>query len=67
MTIIITLDVLMAERKIKSKDLALELGITEANLSLLKNGKIKGIKFSTLEKLCDILGCQPGDIIKYEK
>lgn len=65
MTIIINLDVLMAERKIKSKDLALELGITEANLSLLKNGKIKGIKFSTLEKLCEILGCQPGDIIKY--
>ncbi|MCW2258445.1 putative transcriptional regulator [Providencia alcalifaciens] len=55
----------MAERKIKSKDLALELGITEANLSLLKNGKIKGIKFSTLEKLCEILACQPGDIIKY--
>jgi len=67
MTIIINLDVLMAERKIKSKDLALELGITEANLSLLKNGKIKGIKFSTLEKLCDILDCQPGDIIKYAK
>lgn len=67
MTIIINLDVLMAERKIKSKDLALELGITEANLSLLKNGKIKGIKFSTLEKLCEILDCQPGDIIKYAK
>lgn len=65
MTIIINLDVLMAERKIKSKDLALELGITEANLSLLKNGKIKGIKFSTLDKLCEILGCQPGDLIKY--
>ncbi|EKT58583.1 helix-turn-helix domain-containing protein [Providencia sneebia] len=65
MTIIITLDVLMAEKKIKSKDLALELGITEANLSLLKNGKIKGIKFSTLEKLCEVLNCQPGDIIKY--
>lgn len=65
MTIIINLDVLMAERKIKSKDLALELGITEANLSLLKNGKIKGIKFSTLDKLCQILGCQPGDLIKY--
>ncbi|WP_373370125.1 MULTISPECIES: helix-turn-helix domain-containing protein [Morganellaceae] len=55
----------MVEKKIKSKDLALELGITEANLSLLKNGKIKGIKFSTLEKLCEILDCQPGDIIKY--
>ncbi|EMI5492713.1 helix-turn-helix transcriptional regulator [Providencia stuartii] len=65
MPIIITLDVLMVEKKIKSKDLALELGITEANLSLLKNGKIKGIKFSTLEKLCEILDCQPGDIIKY--
>lgn len=65
MPIIITLDVLMVEKKIKSKDLALELGITEANLSLLKNGKIKGIKFSTLEKLCEILECQPGDIIKY--
>ncbi|EDU61082.1 helix-turn-helix domain-containing protein [Proteus mirabilis] len=65
MPIIITLNVLMVEKKIKSKDLALELGITEANLSLLKNGKIKGIKFSTLEKLCEILDCQPGDIIKY--
>lgn len=65
MPIIITLDVLMVEKKIKSKDLALELGITEANLSLLKNGKIKGIKFSTLEKLCEIFDCQPGDIIKY--
>ena len=65
MPIIITLGVLMVEKKIKSKDLALELGITEANLSLLKNGKIKGIKFSTLEKLCEILDCQPGDIIKY--
>ncbi|EKT62026.1 helix-turn-helix domain-containing protein [Providencia burhodogranariea] len=65
MNIIINLDVLMAERKIKSKDLALQLGITEANLSLLKNGKIKGIKFSTLEKLCEILKCQPGDLIKY--
>lgn len=65
MAIIITLDILMVEKKIKSKDLALELGITEANLSLLKNGKIKGIKFSTLERLCEILECQPGDIIKY--
>ncbi|WP_433587471.1 helix-turn-helix domain-containing protein [Providencia alcalifaciens] len=65
MPITIHLDILMVERKIKSKDLALELGITEANLSLLKNGKVKGIKFSTLEKLCEILNCTPGDIIKY--
>jgi putative transcriptional regulator len=63
--ITITLGVLMAEKKIKSKDLALDLGITEANLSLLKNGKVKGVKFSTLERLCEILNCQPGDIIKY--
>ncbi|MEQ5223820.1 helix-turn-helix transcriptional regulator [Providencia alcalifaciens] len=65
MPITIHLNILMVERKIKSKDLALELGITEANLSLLKNGKVKGIKFSTLEKLCEILNCTPGDIIKY--
>ncbi|NXZ90114.1 helix-turn-helix domain-containing protein [Serratia fonticola] len=65
MAITITLGVLMAEKKIKSKDLALDLGITEANLSLLKNGKVKGVKFSTLERLCEILNCQPGDIIKY--
>ncbi|WP_430234069.1 helix-turn-helix domain-containing protein [Providencia rettgeri] len=50
----------------KSKDLALELGITEANLSLLKNGKVKGIKFSTLDKFCENLDCQPGDIITYK-
>ncbi|HHQ2585777.1 MULTISPECIES: helix-turn-helix domain-containing protein [unclassified Providencia] len=66
MPILITLDILMVKKKIKSKDLALELGITEANLSLLKNGKVKGIKFSTLEKLCEILDCQPGDIITYK-
>lgn len=65
MTIVLRLDVLLAERKVKSKDLASYVGITEQNLSLLKSGKVKGIRFSTLEKICERLDCQPGDIIHY--
>jgi len=65
MTIRIKLDVLLAERQIKGKDLAKKIGITEQNLSLLRTGKVKGIRFSTLEKICDYLDCQPGDIIEY--
>ncbi|MCX2745556.1 helix-turn-helix transcriptional regulator [Mangrovivirga sp. M17] len=65
MAIVINLDVIMAKRKIRSKDLANELGITEANLSILKTGKAKAIRFSTLESLCEILECQPGDILEY--
>lgn len=65
MSIIIQLDVLLAERKVKSKDLATAIGITEQNLSLLKQGKVKGVRFATLEAICHHLNCQPGDILKY--
>ena len=65
MAIVLHLDVLLAQRKVKSKELASYVGITEQNLSLLKSGKVKGIRFSTLEKICERLDCQPGDIIRY--
>ncbi|EGA3604758.1 helix-turn-helix transcriptional regulator [Salmonella enterica] len=65
MSIIIQLDLLLAERKVKSKDLATAIGITEQNLSLLKQGKVKGVRFATLEAICRHLNCQPGDILKY--
>ena len=65
MPIIVRLDVLLARRKIKSKDLAAHVGITEANLSLLKSGKVKGVRFATLAAICDYLDCQPGDILEY--
>lgn len=64
MEIIVRLDVMMALRKIKGRDLAAQIGITEQNLSLLKSGKVKGIRFETLAKLCDVLDCQPGDILE---
>jgi putative transcriptional regulator len=66
MPIVVTLDVMLATRKVKSKDLAEAIGITEANLSLLKQGKVKGVRFETLEKICEHLRCQPGDILRYE-
>lgn len=66
MPIIVTLDVMLATRKIKSKDLADLVGITEANLSLLKQGKIKGVRFETLERICEHLDCQPGDLLRFE-
>ncbi len=59
-----TLDVMLATRKVRSKDLAEFVGITEANLSLLKSGKVKGIRFETLVKICEFLKCEPGDILK---
>jgi putative transcriptional regulator len=65
MPVVVTLDVMLAMRKAKSKDLAEHVGITEANLSLLKQGKVKGVRFETLERICDYLRCQPGDILKY--
>ncbi|MBI6895232.1 helix-turn-helix transcriptional regulator [Pseudomonas putida] len=67
MPIIIRLDVVMARNKMRSKDLAEIIGITEANLSLLKNGKIKGFKIETLEKLCRALNCQPGDLLEFSE
>ena len=65
MPIVINLDVMLAKRKVKSKELAAHVGITEQNLSLLKSGKVKGIRFSTLEAICAYLECQPGDILEY--
>jgi len=65
MTIIVNLDVMLARRKMRSKDLAESIGITEANLSLLKSGKVKGVRFSTLEKICSVLECQPGELLEY--
>ena len=65
MSIIVNLDVMLAKRKIRGKELAIEIGITEQNLSLLRTGKVKGVRFSTLEKICQILKCQPGDILEF--
>lgn len=65
MSIIVNLDVMMARRKVKSKDLAAFVGVTEQNMSLLKSGKIKGVRFSTLDRICSYLKCQPGDILEH--
>lgn len=65
MPIVIQLDVVLARQKVKSKELAEYVGITEANMSLLKQGKVKGVRFETLEKICAFLECQPGDILIY--
>ena len=65
MPIVIELDVMLARRKVKSKDLAAAIGITEQNLSLLKQGKVKGVRFDTLEKICAYLQCQPGDLLAW--
>lgn len=67
MTIVINLDVMLARRKMASKDLAEAVGITAQNLSILKTGKAKAIRFSTLEAICRILACQPGDILEYRQ
>ena len=67
MAIVVTLDVMLARRKMKSKDLAAKVGITEQNLSLLKSGKVKGIRFATLDAICRYLDCQPGDLIAYHR
>ena len=66
MAIIVRLDVMLALRKAKSKDLAAHVGITETNLSLLKSGRVKGIRFETLDAICRYLDCQPGDILVHE-
>jgi putative transcriptional regulator len=65
MSIIISLDVMLAKRKMRSNELAERIGITTANLSILKTGKAKAIRFSTLELICEILECQPGDIMEF--
>jgi putative transcriptional regulator len=66
MPILVQLDIMLARRKFKSKDLAEHVGITEANMSLLKQGRVKGVRFDTLEKICAYLQCQPGDLLVYE-
>lgn len=65
--IIINIDVMLAKRKLSVTELSEKIGITMANLSILKNGKAKAIRFSTLEALCEVLECQPGDILEYKK
>ncbi|SDE11339.1 helix-turn-helix domain-containing protein [Rhodospira trueperi] len=66
MPIVVTLDIMLARRKMKSRDLAAAIGITEQNLSLLKSGKVKGVRFATLEAICATLDCQPGDILLWQ-
>ena len=65
MAIVVNLDVMLARRKMQSKQLAEFIGITQANLSLLKQGKVKGVRFETLAAICQALDCQPGDILEY--
>jgi putative transcriptional regulator len=65
MPITVQLDIMLARRKVRSKDLAEHVGITEANMSLLKQGKVKGVRFDTLEKICAYLQCQPADLLLY--
>ena len=65
MAIVVRLDLMMARRKVRSNTLARAIGITEANLSLLKSGKVKGVRFATLDAICRYLDCQPGDLIEY--
>lgn len=65
MPIIVTLDVMLARRKMRSRELAEAVGMTEANLSLLKSGKVRGVRFETLARICAALDCQPGDLLAY--
>lgn len=66
MPIVITLDVMLARRKMRSRELAEIVGITEQNISLFKSGKVKGLRFETLERICAALDCQPGDLLEYQ-
>lgn len=67
MSIIVNVDVMMAKRKMSSQELAEKIGITAANLSILKTGKAKAVRFSTLEAICKALDCQPGDVLEYRE
>ena len=67
MSIVVNVDVMMAKRKMSSQELAEKIGITQANLSILKTGKAKAVRFSTLEAICQVLDCQPGDIMEYRE
>lgn len=66
MPIVVQLDLMLARRKMRSRDLATAVGITEVNISLLKSGKVKGVRFDTLERICEVLQCQPGDLLVHE-
>lgn len=66
MPIIVNLDVMLARRKMRSRELAERIGITEQNVSLLKSGKVRGLRFETLEKICEVLECQPGDLLEFQ-
>lgn len=66
MPIVVNLDVMLARRKMRSKELADRIGLTEQNVSLLKSGKVKGVRFDTLERICAALNCQPGDLLEYK-
>ena len=66
MPIIVNLDVMLARRKMRSKELAERIGITEQNVSLLKSGKVRGVRFETLERICAALDCQPGDLLAFD-
>ena len=67
MPIIVNLDVMLARRKMRSKELSELVGITEQNISLLKSGKVRGVRFETMEKICEVLDCQPGDILEFRR
>ena len=67
MSIIVNLDVMLAKRKMRSKELAEKIGITEQNLSLLKSGKVRGVRFETLSAICKELQCQPGDLLEWRE
>jgi putative transcriptional regulator len=67
MPIVVNLDVMLARRKMRSKELAERIGITEQNVSLLKSGKVKGVRFDTLARICEVLDCQPGDILEFRR
>ncbi len=66
MPIVVNLDVMLARRKMRSRELAAHVGITEQNLSLLKSGKVRGVRFDTLERICEALQCQPGDLLEWQ-
>ena len=65
MSIIVNLDVMLARRKMRSRELAERIGISEQNVSLLKSGKVRGVRFGTLGRICEVLDCQPGDLLEY--
>jgi len=67
MPVRLTLDILLARRKVRAKDLAAQIGLSETQMSLLRNGKVRGMRFDTLAKLCLVLECQPGDLMEYDR